>query len=35
MLVAQMKADKSNKKTGPELIDEALDFIFKKYGKKS
>ncbi|MCP5073612.1 MAG: hypothetical protein GY947_10015 [Rhodobacteraceae bacterium] len=30
-LVAKMKNDVSNKRSGPELIDEALDFLFKKY----
>ena len=32
LLVAQMKADSKNKKTtGPELLDEALDYLFTKY----
>lgn len=30
LLVAQMKSDE-NKKTGPELMDEALDYLFSKY----
>ncbi|MEO0569303.1 MAG: hypothetical protein AAF066_16340 [Pseudomonadota bacterium] len=32
-LVAQMKNDKANKRTGPQLHDEALDYIFEKYLK--
>ena len=32
-LVATMKNDPANKKTGPDLIDEALDHLFKKYAK--
>lgn len=32
MLVAKMKAESENKKaTGPELLDEALDYLFDKY----
>ena len=33
-LVAAMKNSVINKKTGPELIDEALDDLFKKYVKE-
>lgn len=32
ILVARMKSNPSNKKTGPELIDEAIDYILDKYG---
>ena len=31
ILVAKMKSDPANKKTGPELLDEAMDYILKKY----
>lgn len=31
LLVAQMKGAGANKRTGPELIDEALDLLFQKY----
>jgi len=34
LLVAQMKNKPGNqKRTGPELVDEAMDYIFKKYGQ--
>ena len=32
-LVAKMKNDASNKRSGPELVDEAMDFLFNKYLK--
>ena len=32
LLVAQMKGESKNKKeTGPQLLDEALDYLFNKY----
>lgn len=31
LLVAHMKGAGDKKKTGPELMDEALDYLFKKY----
>lgn len=31
ILVAKMKSDPANRKTGPELIDEAMDYVLKKY----
>lgn len=31
MLVAKMKSNTVNKKTGPELIDEAIDYLLEKY----
>ncbi|GJM05900.1 MAG: hypothetical protein DHS20C09_18960 [marine bacterium B5-7] len=31
LLVAQMKGAGDKKRTGPELMDEALDYLFKKY----
>ena len=31
ILVAKLKSDPANKKTGPELIDEAIDYLVKKY----
>ncbi len=31
ILVAKMKSAGSEKKTGPELIDEAMDYLFAKY----
>ena len=32
-LVAALKNSPSNKRTGPELIDEAIDYLCKKYDK--
>ena len=32
-LVASMKSSLTNKKTGPELIDEAIDYLCSKYKK--
>ncbi len=32
-LVAALKNSPTNKKTGPELIDEAIDYLCKKYDK--
>lgn len=32
-LVAALKHSQANKKTGPELIDEAIDHLCKKYAK--
>jgi hypothetical protein len=31
ILVAKLKSDPANKKTGPELIDEAIDYLLDKY----
>jgi hypothetical protein len=31
ILVAKLKSDPTNKKTGPELIDEAIDYLIDKY----
>ena len=32
-LVAALKNSPTNKRTGPELIDEAIDYLCKKYDK--
>ena len=31
ILVAKMKSHPENRKTGPELIDEAIDYLLEKY----